>query len=74
VAFAIEELASAFEQKVAVLVMAAVMISGLVSLGLTGDYVYFGAMSGAMPLKTMLMVAPVAGILGGLAGGGFSRS
>lgn len=73
VAFAIEELASAFEQKVAVLVMAAVMISGLVSLGLTGDYVYFGAMSGAMPLKTMLMVAPVAGILGGLAGGGFSR-
>ncbi len=73
VAFAIEELASAFEQKVAVLVMAAVMISGLVSLGLTGDYVYFGAMSGAMPLSTMLMVAPVAGVLGGLIGGGFSR-
>ncbi len=73
VAFAIEELASAFEQKVAVLVMAAVMISGLVSLGLTGDYVYFGAMSGAMPLSTMLMVAPIAGILGGLTGGGFSR-
>ena len=32
VAFAIEELASAYEQKVAVLVMAAVMIAGLVSL------------------------------------------
>lgn len=33
VAFAIEELAAAFEQKVAVQVMAAVMIAGLVSLG-----------------------------------------
>jgi H+/Cl- antiporter ClcA len=42
VAFAIEELAAAFEQKVAVMVMLAVMISGLVSLGLAGDYVYFG--------------------------------
>jgi H+/Cl- antiporter ClcA len=74
VAFAIEELASAFEQKVAVLVMAAVMISGLVSLGLTGDYVYFGAMGGSLPLGTMLVVAPVAGVLGGLVGGGFARS
>lgn len=42
VAFAIEELASAYEQRVAVLVMAAVMIAGLVSLGIAGDYVYFG--------------------------------
>lgn len=73
VAFAIEELASAFEQKVAVLVMAAVMISGLVSLGLTGDYVYFGAMNGALPLGTMLIAAPISGILGGLVGASFSR-
>lgn len=74
VAFAIEELAAAFEQKVAVMVMAAVMVSGLVSLGLTGDYVYFGAMSGALPISGMVVVAPIAGVLGGLAGGGFSRS
>jgi H+/Cl- antiporter ClcA len=73
VAFAIEELASAFEQKVAVLVMAAVMISGLVSLSLTGDYVYFGAMGGALPLGAMLVVSPIAGVLGGLTGGLFSR-
>nr|WP_250890346.1 chloride channel protein [Sphingobium nicotianae] len=73
VAFAIEELASAFEQKVAIFVMAAVMISGLASLGLSGDYVYFGAMSQALPLRSMLLIAPVAGILGGLAGGLFSR-
>jgi H+/Cl- antiporter ClcA len=74
VAFAIEELAAAFEQKVAVMVMAAVMISGLVSLGLAGDYVYFGAMDGALPLRTMLVVSPIAGVLGGILGGIFSRS
>jgi len=73
VAFAIEELAAAFEQKVAVLVMLAVMISGLVSLGLAGDYVYFGAMGGGLPLRSMFIVSLVAGILGGLTGGLFAR-
>ena len=73
VAFAIEELASAFEQKVALMVMAAVMISGLVSLGLAGDYVYFGAMNGNLPLRAMLLIAPIAGVLGGFFGGIFSR-
>lgn len=74
VAFAIEELASAFEQKVAIFVMAAVMISGLASLGLSGDYVYFGAMHQALPIRAMVVIAPVAGVIGGLAGGLFSRA
>ena len=74
VAFAIEELAAAFEQRVAVMVMAAVMISGLVSHGLSGDYVYFGAMGSGLPLRTMFIVAPTAGVLGGILGGVFSRS
>ncbi len=74
VAFAIEELAAAFEQKVAVMVMAAVMIAGLVSLGLAGDYVYFGAMDGSLSLRVMILVSPIAGVLGGVLGGLFSRS
>jgi len=74
VAFAIEELAAAFEQKVAVMVMAAVMISGLVSLGLAGDYVYFGAMGSGLPLRTMFIAAPIAGATGGVLGGLFARS
>lgn len=73
VAFAIEELAAAFEQKVAVLVMAAVMISGLVSLGIAGDYVYFGAMTRHLTMQDIVILAPLMGILGGLAGGTFSR-
>ncbi len=73
VAFAIEELASAYEQKVAVLVMAAVMIAGLVSLGIAGDYVYFGTMGQTLSVRTVLLVTPVAAIVGGASGGLFSR-
>ena len=73
IAFAIEELAVAYEQRVAVLVMAAVMISGLTSLGIAGDYVYFGQTDTSLPVSTMLVAAPLAGIVGGIAGGLFSR-
>ncbi|MGE4305570.1 MAG: chloride channel protein [Novosphingobium sp.] len=74
VAFAIEELAAAFEQRVAVLVMGAVVISGLVSLGLSGDYIYFGVMHETLNVSSVVIVAPVAGIIGGALGGLFSRT
>jgi len=73
VAFAIEELAAAFEQRVAVLVMGAVVISGLVSLAIAGDYVYFGALRQTLSVREVLVVTPIAGIVGGLLGGSFSR-
>lgn len=74
VAFAIEELASAFEQRLALLVMLAVMTSGLVSLALSGDYVYFGAMSEHVPIVPALVAALVTGVAGGLTGGLFARA
>lgn len=73
VAFAIEELAAAYEQRVALLVMGAVMISGLVSLGLAGDYVYFGVLRETLHVSSVLLIAPLAGVVGGLAGGAFAR-
>ena len=73
VAFAIEELAAAYEQRVALLVMAAVMISGLVMIGIAGDYVYFGALRGSLDLRQTLLIAPAMGIVGGLSGGLFAR-
>jgi len=73
VAFAIEELAAAYEQRMTLLVMAAVLIAGMVSLGLAGDYVYFGVMRQTLGFREALIAAPVAGILGGIAGGLFSR-
>jgi len=74
VTFAIEELAAAYEQKMTLLVMTAVLISGMVSLGLAGDYVYFGAMTATLPLRQALLIVPVAGVVGGLAGGLFSKA
>jgi H+/Cl- antiporter ClcA len=74
VAFAIEELAAAFEQRLALLAMAAVMISGLVSLGLAGDYLYFGAMHNVLSWRSALVICPVAGVVGGAAGGLFSAA
>lgn len=73
IAFAIEELAAAYEQRMALLVMIVILISGAVASGLAGDYLYFGAVSASMGVRQAIVVAPVAGILGGLAGGLFSR-
>jgi len=73
VAFAIEELAASYQQRLALLAMAAVMISGLVSLGLAGDYVYFGAVHQTMALGPSIAVALAAGIIGGICGGVFSH-
>jgi H+/Cl- antiporter ClcA len=73
IAFAIEELAAAFEQRVAMTVMAAVMVAGLTSLGLDGDYIYFGAMTAQINGPAMLLAGIVAGLAGGLLGGGFAR-
>jgi H+/Cl- antiporter ClcA len=73
VAFAIEELAAAYEQRMTLLVMSAVLIAGMISLGLAGDYVYFGIVGETLPFRSVLFLAPVAGIAGGLSGGLFSR-
>lgn len=73
VAFAIEELAAAYEQRMALVVMLAVMVSGLVSLGIAGDYLYFGAMHQSLSIAAAIVVAPTAGVLGGVCGGLFSR-
>lgn len=73
VAFAIEELAAAYEQRMTLLVMAAVRIAEMISLGIAGDYIYFGAMRETFGVTQALIPAPVAGVAGGLAGGLFSR-
>ncbi|TPG39856.1 chloride channel protein [Sphingomonas koreensis] len=73
IAFAIEELAAAYEQRMALLVMTAILISGAVASGLAGDYLYFGAIGASMNVRAAVIVAPVAGVLGGLSGGLFSK-
>jgi H+/Cl- antiporter ClcA len=73
ITFALEELAAAYEQRLAVLAMAAVVIAGLVSLALSGDYVYFGSLRDTLPLAGGLMIVPIIAVIGGVAGAIFSR-
>lgn len=71
--FAIEELASAYEQRVTLLVISAIVIAGMVAQSVQGDYVYFGVIGAHMPIAQVLVAAPVAGLVGGICGGFFAR-
>ena len=74
VMFAIEELAGAFEHRFSGALLTAVMIGGVVSLGLVGDYAYFGRMSTSLPLGESWLAVLATGVIGGLAGGLFARA
>jgi H+/Cl- antiporter ClcA len=74
VAFAIEELAAAYEQRMTLLVMTAVLIAGMVSLGLAGDYIYFGLVGQTLSVAATIKLAPVVGVLGGVAGALFGKA
>jgi len=74
ITFAIEELAAAYEQRMALLVITTVIVSGMVTLGLAGNYVYFGGgIDARLDIGAAIPVALVAGLLGGLSGGLFAR-
>ncbi|PNS09611.1 chloride channel protein [Solilutibacter silvestris] len=74
VVFAIEELGGAFEHRFSGTLLTAVIIGGVVSLGVLGDYVYFGHVSTRIAFGIGWLAVPACGILCGLAGGGFSRA
>jgi H+/Cl- antiporter ClcA len=73
IVFAIEEMSREYEQRTSGLVLIAVILAGLASLGLVGNYDYFGS-SSAMLRVTIDWVAPiVCGVLCGVAGALFAR-
>jgi H+/Cl- antiporter ClcA len=74
VMFAIEELAGAFEHRFSGALLTAVMIGGVISLGLVGDYAYFGKMATSLPLGESWLAVLITGVVGGLAGGLFART
>jgi H+/Cl- antiporter ClcA len=71
--FAIEELAAAYEQRMTLLVLSLIVIAGMTAQSLVGDYVYFGTIGASITLGGAVLVVPVAGVLGGSAGGLFAR-
>ena len=73
VVFALEELAKSFEKRTHTTVILVVVVAGLASYALQGDYAYFGVLKGEATLSSAWLAAPIIGLAGGVCGGGFSR-
>jgi H+/Cl- antiporter ClcA len=73
VVFAIEELSGAYEHHFSGTLLTAVIVGGVVSLGVLGNYTYFGHVTTALPLGQGWLAVLLCGVVCGLAGGGFSR-
>lgn len=73
VVFAIEELSGRLEHRFSGALLTAVIVGGVVSLGLLGNYTYFGRVDVALPLGMGWLAVLLCGVVGGLAGGLFSR-
>ncbi len=72
VVFAIEELSHSFEARTSGTVLTAVIISGIATLSLVGNYAYFGTTGAQFDLGSAWLAVFVCGIAGGALGGGFS--
>jgi H+/Cl- antiporter ClcA len=71
--FAIEELAKSFERRMTAITTAAVVIAGMTSLALVGDYSYFGLVTLSFGRAIDWLAIPVCALVGGGLGGLFSR-
>ena len=73
VIFAIEELAGTFEHRFSGLLLTAVFIGGMVSLGIMGNYSYFGEVQTSLSLNHAWLAVLLTGVICGLLGGLFAR-
>jgi H+/Cl- antiporter ClcA len=73
VVFAIEEMAGAYEHRMSGVVLTAVIIAGVVSLGVLGDYSYFGRIGSVLPLSRSWLAVLLCGMICGVGGGLFAR-
>ncbi|MDP4025346.1 chloride channel protein [Methylobacterium sp. NEAU 140] len=72
IVFGIEELGRAYEARSSALIAAGIVAAGLTSIWLSGNYTYFGTTQATLPASAGWIV-PVLALVGGLAGGVFSR-
>ncbi len=73
VVFAIEELAGTFEHRFSGLLLTAVIVGGVVSMGVLGNYSYFGEVQASLPLGHAWLAVLLTGAVCGLLGGLFAR-
>lgn len=73
IVFGIEEMSRAFETRTSSLIISAVIAAGLTSLALAGNYAYFGSSATSLARGADWIAVPICGVVGGFAGGLFSR-
>jgi H+/Cl- antiporter ClcA len=73
VMFAIEEMAQSYDRRLSSLVVAAVVISGITTLLLVGDYNYFGSVDGTAKGWSLWLAVVLCALIGGAMGAVFSR-
>lgn len=74
VVFAIEELSRSFEERTSGTILTAVILAGVASMALAGNYTYFGSTHATLTELRMWVDVPACGLAGGIAGGLFSRA
>jgi H+/Cl- antiporter ClcA len=74
IVFAIEELSHSFEARTSGTVLTAVIVAGISTLALVGNYSYFGVSDVTLSLGAGWWAVALCGFTGGLAGGVFSRA
>jgi H+/Cl- antiporter ClcA len=62
VVFAIEELSGTYEHRFSGIVLTAVIFAGIVSLGVLGDYAYFGRVDAVLPLGRSWIAIVLCGV------------
>jgi H+/Cl- antiporter ClcA len=72
IVFAIEELSRSFEERTSGTILTAVILAGVTSLSILGNYTYFGTTSAIMGEPRMWIAVPICGVVGGVSGGVFS--
>lgn len=73
VMFAIEEMAQSYDRRLSSLVIASVVISGVTTLLLVGDYNYFGTVDGTAAGWALWVAVVLCALIGGAMGAVFSR-
>ncbi|MBD3788286.1 MAG: chloride channel protein, partial [Sphingomonadales bacterium] len=72
--FAIEEMSRAYQARTNGIVLSTVIIAGVASLSILGSYTYFGVSQAAAEFPRDWLLVSACGLIGGMAGAGFSRA
>lgn len=73
IVFAVEELGRRLETRTSGVLLGTIILSGLVSIALLGNYNYFGHLAVGSVDRSIVLPVLLCGMLCGLLGGGFSR-